>query len=253
MRFAYLGSGSRGNAAIVECGATRVMLDCGFSLKQTERRLKRLDIEPDSVDALLVTHEHSDHISGVGAFARRYRVPVYMTAGTWASGRTGDLPHLERLRLGTSFDVGGLHVEPVAVPHDAREPCQFVFSDGRRRLGVLTDTGHVTPHIVERFGDCDALVVECNHDPRMLADGPYPEPLKARVGGRYGHLNNGQAASLVAQVEQGRLQHLLAVHISEKNNTTALAAQALSEALEVAGPAVETACQNAGTAWREIV
>lgn len=249
IKFAYLGSGSRGNAAVIETGGTRVMLDCGFTVKETVRRLARLGIEPEDIDAVLVTHEHSDHIAGVGPFARRYALPVWLTDGTLRSRRTGKLPRINRVSFHEPIRIGDLAIVPVVVPHDAREPCQYVFEHAGRRLGILTDVGHITRHIEERFAHCDALVVECNHDSRMLASGPYPPALKARVGGNYGHLNNAQAAELLAKSEQSRLQHVMAVHISEKNNTCALATTALAGALSVTGVDIEVACQDGGTDW----
>ncbi|MFK8017833.1 MAG: MBL fold metallo-hydrolase [Gammaproteobacteria bacterium] len=253
LRFAYLGSGSRGNSALISNGDTTVMLDCGFSVKESHRRLDRLGVDPDDIDALLVTHEHSDHITGVGAFARRHNVAVHLTDGTFASGRTGDLPDRRSVYFGESFDVGRLSITPIPVPHDAREPVQYRFSDGGRELGILTDLGHITPVVREAFADCDALVVECNHDLDMLSNGPYPRALKERVAGHYGHLNNAQAAELLADVEQTRLQHVLAVHVSEKNNTTDLARDALRDVITVPELEVDVACQNDGTAWREIL
>ena len=253
VRFAYLGSGSRGNSAVITCGDTTVMLDCGFSLKEAERRLNRLGLTASDIDALFVTHEHTDHIAGVGPFARRHKLPVHMTAGTFASGRAGAVPGLEQVHFDTEIEVGALTVRPVPVPHDAREPVQYIFEQGGRRLGILTDLGHITPIVRNAFASCDALVVECNHDLDMLSAGPYPRALKERVAGHYGHLNNAQAAELLAGVEQTRLQHVLAVHVSEKNNTAQLASDALREVIHVPELTVEVACQNAGTAWREII
>jgi phosphoribosyl 1,2-cyclic phosphodiesterase len=252
VRFCYLGSGSKGNAALVEAGGTRVMVDCGFSSAEVERRLARAGREPGDLDALLVTHEHGDHIGGVARFARRHSIPVWMTAGTFAGAPDRDLPELRLFNCHETFCLGDLQITPVPVPHDAREPCQFVFGDGGFRLGILTDTGHVTPHIIASLRDCDALMVECNHDPQMLACGPYPTALKARVGGRLGHLNNEQAAGLVERLETGRLQHLVAVHISEVNNTAALARRALARAVGARDDEIETVCQQAGIGWREL-
>lgn len=229
MRFRVLGSGSRGNATLIDSGNTRLLLDNGFTLKETEQRAGLADFELASLDAILVTHEHSDHIKGVGALARRYQLPVYATKGTLRAGRIGRLgdcrtfsPHQE------SFTIGDIRVQPVPVPHDAREPCQFVFSCRSKQLGVLTDLGHITPLISQRFSSLDMLMLECNHDVRMLAEGPYPPALQARVGGRFGHLNNTQAMSLLEQVDQGRLQQLVLAHLSEKNNHPQKVSECLS-------------------------
>lgn len=252
LRFSYLGSGSKGNAALVEAGGTCVMVDCGFSVAETERRLARLQRAPGDVAAILVTHEHGDHIGGVARFARRHNIAVWMTAGTYAGAPDRDLPGPQLFSCHESFVLGDLVVRPMPVPHDAREPCQFVFEDGRRRLGILTDTGHITAHIIDSMAGCDALVVECNHDPRMLENGPYPAPVKRRVGGRLGHLNNDQAAALVGQLDTSDLQHLVAVHISEVNNTTDLAREALAAATGGGVDDIETVCQDDGIGWREL-
>lgn len=249
MRFAYLGSGSKGNACVIEAGQTRLLLDCGFSTKETTRRLARLELSPSDLSAVLVTHEHSDHIAGVGALARKFELPVYITPGTYASGKAGDVPHLNLVNSHVKFSVGHIDVQPVPVPHDAKEPCQYVFSHGGLRLGILTDIGHVTPHVQRHYSRCDALVVECNHDPDMLRTGPYPPRLKQRVGGDYGHLNNEQAASLLRDVDFNRLKMVMAVHISDKNNCKDLVQNTLQQALNHAGPHVELADQQDGTPW----
>jgi phosphoribosyl 1,2-cyclic phosphodiesterase len=253
IRFAYLGSGSRGNSALIESDGTCIMIDCGFSVAATEARLARLGRSAEDVDAILVTHEHSDHIGGVARLARRHRIAVWMTPGTWSAAPDRDIPEPHLFNCHENFEISGLLVEPMPVPHDAREPCQFVVSDGARRLGILTDSGHVTRHIVTTLSSCDALVVECNHDLDMLMRGPYPAAVKQRVAGELGHLNNEQAAELVAQIDVGRLQHLVAVHISDTNNTRELAIDSLAAALDVCGDEIEAACQNEGLSWREVV
>jgi len=252
MRFSYLGSGSRGNSALVESGGTCVMIDCGFSVAATETRLARLGRSVGDVDALLVTHEHSDHIGGVARLARRHGIPVWMTAGTWGAAPDPDIPGLNLFNCHEPFEVGDVRIEPMPVPHDAREPCQFVFTDGARRLGILTDTGHVTRHIASALSRCDALVIECNHDLDMLMQGPYPMTVKRRVAGELGHLNNEQAAALIEEIDVSRLQHLVAVHISDTNNTRQLAVDALATALGTGGGEIEAACQNGGLDWRHI-
>lgn len=253
MRFASLGSGSRGNATLIEAGATRVLLDCGFSVKELERRLAQLDVAADSLDAILVTHEHGDHIKGVGALARRYRLPVWMTDGTFRQGRVGNLPDRRRFTSHQApFSISDLEVAPYPVPHDAREPAQFVFCHAGQRLGILTDAGTVTPHVTETLQACDALVLECNHDTRMLADGPYPPALQARVGGRLGHLNNRQAALLLENLEHGRLRHLVAAHLSEKNNTPELVRGQLLSAVPQLEDRLNICAQDEISDWFEL-
>ncbi|MDH3979839.1 MAG: MBL fold metallo-hydrolase [Gammaproteobacteria bacterium] len=252
MQFASLGSGSRGNGTLVESGNTLVMLDCGFSCRETERRMARLGRSPDQLDALLVTHEHGDHVRGIAPLARKYRLPVWLTRGTWQTLRDQDLPEVQHFEAHDLFSVADLQVQPFTVPHDAREPCQFSFGDGTRRLGVLTDTGRMTPHIVEQLDACDALLLECNHDAAILANGPYSAALKQRVGGPLGHLSNSQAATLLAQLDQSRLQHVVAAHLSEQNNRPALARAALADTLDCEHDWVGIADQQQGLDWRTI-
>lgn len=252
MRFASLGSGSRGNATLVVKGDTCLLVDCGFTIKETERRLERLGKKATDLTGILVTHEHGDHISGVGPLARRYKIPVWMTPGTHSVQRCGELPQLELVNSHEAFAIDALEVRPFPVPHDAREPAQFVFTDGHRRLGLLTDTGSLTPHIVEQLDDCDALLLECNHDSEMLAESAYPYSLKQRVAGRLGHLSNDQAADLIVQRGDTNLQHLVAMHLSEQNNTEAKVRQVLSTALGCDETWIGIARQEEGLEWREI-
>jgi len=254
MRFACLGSGSEGNALVVEVGASRVLLDCGFSIKETVTRLARLGLEPTDLNGIVVTHEHSDHIGGVTRFANKFNLPVWLTHGSLAY-----LSNLDQMPLDTrvidshaGFAVGDLYIEPFPVPHDAREPIQFVFDDGQHRLGVLTDTGMITPHIEQMLSGCNALVLECNHDATLLANGPYPTSLKQRVGGRLGHLDNSAAADLLRSIDTQQLTHLVAAHLSQKNNLPELARAALAEALNCAEDWIGIADQALGFEWRSI-
>ena len=252
IRFASLGSGSRGNATIVEAGSTRIMLDCGFSETRFRQRLGQRQLEPSQIDAILVTHEHSDHINGVGAVARKHDIPVYMTRGTAAQEKHGKLPTLHFIDVHDRFSIGDLEIQAYPVPHDAREPVQFVFGDGVSRLGILTDVGSATQHIVDVLNGCDGLILECNHDVEMLAKGPYPSHLKQRVGGRFGHLSNIQAGDLLASLDTSGLQHIIAAHISEKNNTEAMACAALAEALSCSESDIVLAEQEQGLDWLTI-
>ncbi|MFZ5723175.1 MAG: MBL fold metallo-hydrolase [Pseudomonadota bacterium] len=256
-RFASLGSGSRGNAMLVAAGDTRLLVDNGFGLRETVRRLARLETAPESLSAVLVTHEHSDHASGVAALAARYRLPVYLTAGTKrAIEARGHFDGLDvdcrRVVRGQAFVCGPLTVTPVRVPHDAAEPCQFVFDCAGARFGMLTDLGSLTPQVVEAYAQCDALFLECNHDAKMLADGPYHASLKARVGGDFGHLGNAQAAQLLGQVDRRRLTTLVLGHLSEKNNRVPLARRAAAEALGCDEDSIVVASQESGHGWLTI-
>ena len=229
-------------------------MDCGFSLVETRSRLARLGLIPEDLEAVIVTHEHSDHIGGVSRLATKYELPVWCTHGTYIGWRTQTdmLPWVEVISPAKAFVVGDLEIQPFAVPHDAREPVQFVFSDGSRRLGVLTDTGHITPHIAECLSGVNALVLECNHDAEMLASGPYPPSLKKRVGGQYGHLENRQAAALLQLMDVSGLRHIVAAHLSQKNNKPDLARNALAKALDCEPDWIEVACQEEGFGWRHI-
>lgn len=253
MRFAYLGSGSQGNGLVVEAGATRLLLDCGFTLGDTVARLARLDLVPADLAAIVVTHEHDDHVGGVARFARKFGIPVWMTHGTLRGLEarfSGVRLHL--IHGYQPFAVGAIEALPYPVPHDAGEPAQFVFSDGARRLGVLTDTGCATRHIEAVLSGCDALALECNHDLDLLRNSGYPLSLKNRIAGRFGHLDNGSAGRLLATLDRSRLQHLVAVHLSQQNNSPELARQALAEAIGCGTSWIAVADQAAGLAWRDI-
>jgi phosphoribosyl 1,2-cyclic phosphodiesterase len=254
LAFALLGSGSEGNAALIECGATAVLLDCGFSARETAYRLQRLARDVSDVAAILLTHEHSDHVRGVGALARRWDIPVWMTEGTRAAlpADVGALPRVRTFSPHEAFEIGDLRVQPFPVPHDAREPCQYVFSDGDARLAFLTDAGVATPHIESMLSGCVGLVLECNHDRGMLRDGPYPASLKARIASDVGHLANDAAAALLARLDTGRLRHVAAAHLSRTNNTPRHARAALAGALNCAPRWVDVADQDRGLDFRTL-
>lgn len=254
-RFASLGSGSDGNALVVQVGQTCVLMDCGFNLTESVARLARLGLNPEALSGIVVTHEHGDHVAGVARLARKYSLPLWLTHGTLRAQfkNLGELRNVTELDPHNRFAIGEVVVQPYLVPHDATEPVQFVFSDGAKRLGVLTDAGSSTPHIERILSGCAALVLECNHDEEMLANGSYPFSLKNRVGGRFGHLNNEAAAALLARLDNSQLQHIVAAHLSRKNNTPELAVHALSKVLDCGAEWIGVATQNEGFAWREII
>lgn len=254
MRFACLGSGSQGNAWIVESGRTRVLIDCGFTVRETEARLARLGVVADTLAGILITHEHSDHGRGAKAFSRRHGCPVWLTHGCHARLAAVDAAP-ERVRMidsHTRFEIDGLEFHPFPVPHDAREPVQFRVSDGARHWGLLTDAGHITAHMQYMLNGCQALVLECNHDVRMLREGPYPPALKARILGRYGHLDNQAAAKLLSGIDHTRLQHVIAAHLSEENNSPMHARAALADTLGCTPDWIGIADQQDGLEWRTI-
>lgn len=257
MRFASIGSGSKGNGTLVSFNDALLLIDCGFTVKETERRLARLGVRADDLSAVLVTHEHGDHIRGVGALARRYGTPVYVTFGSMAAVAQGRYGlhgcDVVEVRPERSFSIGEINCLPVPVPHDAREPCQYVFEVNGCVLGVLTDLGSLTPHVVDSYSECDGLLLECNHDPEMLLNGPYPPSLKRRVGGPYGHLSNQQAAALLKQCNVERIQHLVLSHLSEQNNSQEHANDAIHGVVASGRERIKVAGQQDGFDWLELV
>lgn len=257
MRFSSLGSGSEGNGLVVEAGRTRLLLDCGFSARETQARLARIGLAPEQLNAILVTHEHDDHIGGVFGFARRHGIRVCLSHGTLEALREAD-PAAETgvevslLHADEMFSIDAIEILPFTVPHDAREPLHYVFSDGVHRLGVLTDTGCSTPHIEKTLSGLDALVLETNHDLDMLWSSAYPQSLKARIAGRLGHLDNKSSGALLAALDRSRLKHVIAAHLSRKNNLPSLAGAALADALGCEPEWVGIADQEAGFDWREM-
>ena len=239
IRYASLGSGSAGNALLVESGATCLMVDCGFGQRETLRRLARLNRDPAQLAGILVTHEHGDHICGVFPFARRHRLPVWLSHGTLAACASMSAgADVRIIDSHVAFAVEALAIHPYPVPHDAREPVQYVFSDGARRLGLLTDAGDVTQHMRDVLSGVDGLILECNHDAALLAASNY--------------LENSAAAGLLRDIDRGRLQHVVAAHLSERNNLPELAIGALAGVLGDVAERVSVASQEAGFDWRQL-
>ena len=231
MKFASLGSGSRGNATLIETPHSCLMVDCGFSIKETIRRLNKVGKLPADINAILVTHEHSDHWKGVLPFASKFLIPIYATAGCYRSVNINpsDSELYNVICSHTEFSVNDANILPVPVPHDACEPVQYIISADQNRLGILTDVGHITPYIVEQYKNCCGLLVEANHDLGLLQAGEYPKFLKERVAGQWGHLNNQQTASLLGAINQDLLQKLVIGHISESNNSSEKVKQAIED------------------------
>lgn len=239
-----LGSGSAGNAIWVESGGTRVLLDAGLSLRETARRCARHGLRLRELSALLLTHEHADHCYGAGVLSRKLGAPVHATAGTFCGLRDAPEDGLRRIvRAGEPVSVGALSITPFAVPHDAREPVGYVVDDGRTRAAVVTDLGAVTEGVVRALQGLDALVLEFNHDVRMLLEGPYPWSLKKRIRGGLGHLSNVEAGRLLRRVLHPGLRHLVLAHLSEQNNTEALATREAEAVLDGSGVRLSVASQ----------
>ena len=258
MRFCSLGSGSSGNATLVEARsgrrASRVLIDCGFSMKELALRLGRAGLDCADIDAVFITHEHGDHIGCAMTLARKHGVPLWMSRGTWRALGSPELPPglLRFARDGEAIEVGALQLVPYTVTHDAFEPLQLRLSDGARHLGVLTDAGSITPHLIAHLQRCDALLLECNHDRELLANSAYPASLKTRIGGRLGHLANDTAAQILAACLHAGLRHLVAAHLSERNNSPQLARRALGAAAGAAETDIVVADPADGFAWLDL-
>jgi len=252
LRFCCLGSGSEGNATVVEASdgltTTRVLLDNGFNGRQLQLRLARAGLAIDDLDAVVLTHEHSDHVSGVATLLRRSQLPVYCSGGTAQAASLAE--RFTEVVAGEIVAVGVLQLMPFPVAHDAAEPLQYVFGDGDRRLGVLTDVGAPGADVITALADVDALLLECNHDVEMLRASAYPPFLKARILGDRGHLSNAQAAALLGQLSRRRLRLVAAGHLSRRNNRPQLAQQALAVVLGCGERDVLVADQDSGLAWQ---
>ncbi|MCW2279351.1 MBL fold metallo-hydrolase [Heliophilum fasciatum] len=248
MRYTTLASGSNGNCTYVEGNDTRLLIDAGLTAKQLERNMETLGIDPGSMDAIVVTHEHIDHVRGVGVLARRYGLPIYASAGTWGAMASiiGKIKpeQIKTLELEMFLEIRGLKLEIFPTPHDTSGSIGLTVSDGRRRMGLATDSGYVTRGMGRRLLGCDAIILEANHDVRMLQEGPYPYALKRRVAGQQGHLSNRAAGeALVKFCEQGTRQVLLA-HLSETNNRPELALETVATCLRDGGFAVALTLTN---------
>ena len=254
MRFCSLGSGSTGNATVVEADdggrPSRVLIDCGFSLRELDDRLALAGLAASDLDAIFVTHEHGDHIGSAVALARRNGLPLWTSRGTWRAVREPELPAPVRYaRDGEVVSIGALRLHPFTVAHDAVEPLQLRCSDGARQIGVLTDAGSITPHMLENLQGCAALLLECNHDRDLLSASRYPASVKARIGGRYGHLANDTAAEILAACLHDGLRHLVAAHLSLENNRPELVRDTLAATWGDERAAIVIADPQHGFAW----
>lgn len=275
LRYKNLSSGSTGNATLVEASSgqsqkpSRVLVDCGMRLSRLLDLLAVADVPPTDIDAIFITHEHSDHIGCVTQVASRYSIPVWASQGTHAALqdmqiklRTKQPSHsqlvsgfeaLVRIASDTCpITIGDLQLNPFTVPHDAREPLQLTCTDGNIKLGILTDLGHASRHVLDNLTGCNALLLESNHDEEMLSNSKYPAFLKARVGGDFGHLSNTQAADILRSVMHGNLRHVSAAHLSQQNNHPSLAQSALAAVLGCMPAEILAACPETGTPWMPV-
>lgn len=250
LRFCALASGSRGNALLVEHGDTLIMIDCGLPLGTLGKRLLAVGRRLEDVAALLITHEHGDHSRGIGPLLRRRAIPLWSTMGTARALNT--VGTSRAVSCNRELRIGSIRVQAFPVPHDAREPCQFVFRAGRRRLGLLTDTGHATPVVRESLRGCNGIALEFNHDRRMLENGSYPAAVKARVGSRFGHLSNQQAANLLAEIAHPGLDRVMGLHLSERNNSSERVYETLAPVADRARFEFSLAGQDEPTPWVEL-
>lgn len=252
-----LGSGSGGNAVILESGGARILIDAGFSCRELVARMKLLDFDPKTLSALVLTHEHQDHNRGADRFARKFNIPVYATPGTLAGSalKAEAAWSARKVRSGEPTEIGGFLVEPFSLPHDAAEPVGFLIEDPLgRRVGLAADLGCRTSLAWGRLVDLDVLILETNHDLDMLRNGPYPWSLKQRVAGRHGHLSNREAAEGLPELVGDRLGWVVLYHLSRTNNLPALAAAAIGEALDREGCPARLAVteQDRPTPWLEV-
>ncbi len=256
MRVVVLGSGSSGNAVVIESGSRRLLVDAGFSCREIERRLERVEIDAGGFDGILLTHEHGDHVRGAGVFSRRHKVPIFATKGTFAGVNLGKWVHREVvIRSGQTQSAGAFRIVPFKIPHDAAEPVGYVIEDScGRRVGVVSDIGTCSRLAWGRLRDLDVLILETNHDLKMLRDGPYPWHLKQRVAGRFGHLSNVDAAEGIRELVTERLQWVVLYHLSEVNNLPALAVEAVADILALEGSSARlcVSCQAEPTEWMPV-
>ena len=248
MKFVSIGSGSKGNATVIQNANTTVMIDCGFSGKEAVARLKEKGLTPQDLDAILVTHEHTDHCKGVATLSRQYAIPIYMSHGT-ARGMKLLKYQYKKILAGSAFNIGDFKIDPICVPHDSNEATQFIINDNNKRFGILTDLGHITAHIQKAYKDCDSILLEFNHDVALLEKGPYPYSLKKRVGGHLGHLNNQQAANMLKSMNLMRLKNLALSHISDKNNCSKLAMETAQKITQNTNINIHTLEQQFGSDW----
>ncbi len=246
MKFSVLGSGSKGNSVYISSGKTEILIDAGFSGKQLTRRLLEAGKSIDKLDAILLTHEHNDHICGAGVVSRRCKIPLFANQGTFRGGekRLGKIYKRNEFETGESFTFQDLEIRSFRTLHDTLDPVGYVISDGTQSIGYCTDTGKVTHLMAARLQNCDALILEFNHDPDMLKMGPYPLALQQRVRSSHGHLANEDAAEFLKTLFNDRLRYIILAHLSEVNNLPELALAAATKVNNSSGAQLILADQH---------
>lgn len=234
MRFSVLSSGSKANSTFVEASGTRILIDCGLSCKEAERRLTSIGVDPMTIDGIIITHEHSDHLYGVSAFSRRHRTPVFANSGT--AKHLKKVHHLEKFKTGMNFWVGGLDISPFSIVHDAADPVGFAVQAEGLKFVQLTDLGRITPVVTEAVRGANAMVLESNHDQEMLRCCDYPWQLKQRISSSHGHLSNDTAGTFLLEMMHSELLHVVLGHLSENSNTPQLAMETVMKYVEISGP-----------------
>lgn len=243
-----LASGSKGNAIYFSNGPTSILIDAGLSGKEIEKRLASKGLSAGELDAIVVSHEHADHIKGVGVLSRRYHLPVYINRKTHrAAPELGKISDIRRFECGTAFSIDQLSIHPFSISHDANDPSGFTIGCNGIKIGLATDLGIATALVKRHLMDCQMLILEANHDPKMLEFGPYPWPLKQRIKSRIGHLSNSDTQSLIEELRHRRLKHIILAHLSETNNTPDKAASAVRKALRNSKIKLSVASQHDGS------
>jgi phosphoribosyl 1,2-cyclic phosphodiesterase len=241
-----LASGSKGNALFISDGDTSILVDSGLSGIEIERRLKSKGLCPESLDAIVVSHEHVDHVQGVGVLSRRFNLPVYMTSRTIraAAAQLGNVSDFNSFECGKTFEIANLNIHPFSLSHDAEDPAGFTICRNGTKIGIATDLGIATAMVKEHLKGCALLIIEANHDPDMLINGPYPWPVKQRIQSRTGHLSNSASMNLLKAVQHARLECVILAHLSETNNTPQKALNEVGRALAYSRTRLEVALQN---------
>lgn len=240
MKLESLKSGSKGNACLVYTDKTKILVDCGVSGKAVGAEMEKIGLSPDAINAIVVTHEHNDHIRGIGVMMRRYNIPVYANSATWAEIMRSDLGRMNddniKIFEGTEpFAVGDINVCPFKIPHDAAYPVGYAFDDGHSRAAVATDMGMLTEDVFRKIGGCRDVLIEANHDINMLEMGPYPYHLKRRIRGNLGHLSNDDAAKAAEFLVRMGAERIVLGHLSDENNYPKLAYETVNAGLREAG------------------